>query len=169
MAPAFGVKPTPGPGFQLSLDKTVDFRCTSSRFTNADERRRFRDGWPTHRSPPALYRVSVRSLTALRRCFLPTVGHPSAVAGLSYFVNRSHRWYTAFLKTFVLVQGTCTLLVNRHARRTKTLDADVARCCALQASLDLFTIIGCSNVVFVGPPRGSTLTFVYRWEFHDSR
>ena len=122
MSPAFGARPTPGPGFQLSLDKTVDFRCTSSRFTNADERRRFCDGWPTHRSPPALYRVSVRSLTALRRCFLPTVGHPSAVAGLSYFVNRSHRWYTAFLKTFVLVQGTCTLLVNRHARRTKSVN-----------------------------------------------
>ena len=24
-APAFGVKPTPGPGFQLSLDKTLTF------------------------------------------------------------------------------------------------------------------------------------------------
>ena len=35
---------TPGLGFQLSLDKTIDFRCTSSRFTNADER----DGFATN-------------------------------------------------------------------------------------------------------------------------
>ncbi len=41
------------------------------------------------------------------------------MAGLSYFANRSHSWYTAFLKTFVLVQGTFTLQVKRHARRTR--------------------------------------------------
>ena len=107
---------------RISLDKTYGFRCTSSRFTNADERRRLRDGWLTRLSAPALYQVSVRSLAALRRRFLPTVDCSSAVAGLWYLVDRSHSWYTAFLKTFVLVQGTFTPQVIRHARRTKSLN-----------------------------------------------
>jgi hypothetical protein len=107
--PAFGSEPMGGHGLQLSLDKTIDFRCTSSRFTNAVERRRLRDGRLACLPAPALYRVSVRSLAALRRGFLPTVSHPPAVAGLSYFFDRSHSWYTAYLKTFVLVQGTFTL------------------------------------------------------------
>jgi hypothetical protein len=56
--------------------------------------------------------------------FLPTVCYLAAVAFISYFVDRSHSWYTAFLKTFVLVQGTFTLQVNRHARRTPRDAAD---------------------------------------------
>ena len=93
-----------------------------------------REAWPTHLSAPALYRVSVRNLAALTRMrltttlcqltdtfagFLPTVSYPSAVALVSYLVNRSHSWYPAYLQTFVLVQGTHTPLVIRHARRTK--------------------------------------------------
>ena len=127
---------------QISLDKTHNFHCASSRFTKGDERKRFRDVGPTHRSPPALYRVSVRNLAALTGMwlttilcqltgtfagFLPTVGCPSAVALVWYFVDRSHSWYTAYLKTFVLVQGIFTLQVNRHARRTKTVNGRARR------------------------------------------
>ena len=63
----------PDTGLQSSQDKTINFRCASSRFTNADERKRFRDGWLTHLSPPALYQVSVRNLAALTRMSLTTV------------------------------------------------------------------------------------------------
>ncbi len=66
-------------------------------------------------------------LAALRRRFLPTVGCPSVVAGLSYLVDRSHSWYPAYLQTFVLVQGTCTPLVIRHARRTKAVNLTRSR------------------------------------------
>ena len=51
--------------------------------------------------------------------FLPTVRYLPAVALVSYLVDRSHSWYPAYLQTFVLVQGTSTPLVIRHARRTK--------------------------------------------------
>ena len=54
--------------------------------------------------------------------FLPTVRYLPAVALVSYLFDRSHSWYAAFLKIFVLVQGTYTPLVIRHDRRTKTLN-----------------------------------------------
>ncbi len=87
-------------------------------------------------SEPALYQVSVRNLAAVTRMwlttilcqltdtfagFLPTVRYLPAVALVSYLIDRSHSWYTAFLKTFVLIQGTYTPQVNRHAWRTKAL------------------------------------------------
>jgi len=138
MTPAFGARPTPGDGLQLSLGKRFHFHCTSSWFTNAAERRRLRDVWLARLAPPALYQVPVRSLSALTRMrpttnwncrldgafagFLPTVGHPPAVALVSYFVDRSHSRYTAFLKTFVLVQGTFTPQVEPHARRPKKMN-----------------------------------------------
>ena len=119
---------------RISQDKTYGFRCASSRFTNADERRRFREVWLTHLSTPALYRVSVRNLAALTRMrlttilcqltdtfagFLPTVRYLPAVALVSYLIDRSHSWYPAYLKIFVLVQGTYTPQVIRHDWRTK--------------------------------------------------
>jgi hypothetical protein len=42
-------------------------------------------------------------------------------------VDRSHSWYAAYLKTFVLVQGTYTPLVIRHARRTETVNLTRSR------------------------------------------
>ncbi len=45
---------------------------------------------PLASAHPALYDVSVRSLAGLGSGFLPTVGHPSAVAFASYFVDRSY-------------------------------------------------------------------------------
>jgi hypothetical protein len=112
---------------RISLDKTDDFHCASSQFTGTDEQRRLRDGRLTRLSATALYRVSVRNLAVLRRRFLPTVGCPSAVAGLSYLVDRSHSWYAAYLQTFVLVQGTYTPLVIRHARRTEAVSLTRSR------------------------------------------
>jgi len=50
--------------------------------------------------------VAVRSLAALRPRCLPTTGRPHGAAVLEYFVDLSHGWYTSFLKTFVLVQGS---------------------------------------------------------------
>ncbi|MDB4743181.1 hypothetical protein OAF98_01735 [Planctomicrobium sp.] len=107
---------------RISQDKTYGFRCASSRFTNANERRRLRDVWLTRLSAPALYRVSVRNLAASTRMrlttkterqlhgtfagFLSTVGYPSAVALVSYLLFQNHSWYSALFKTFVLVQGT---------------------------------------------------------------
>ena len=38
--------------------------------------------------------------------FLSTVRYLPAVALVSYLFDRSHSWYAAFLKIFVLVQGT---------------------------------------------------------------
>jgi hypothetical protein len=51
--------------------------------------------------------------------FLPTARYLTAVALVSYLVDRSHSWYAAYLQTFVLVQGTSTPQVIRHDRRTK--------------------------------------------------
>ena len=48
---------------------------------------------------------------------LPTVRYRPAVALISYLFDRSHSWYAAFLKIFVLVQGTCTLQVHAHVGR----------------------------------------------------
>ena len=123
---------------RISQDKAYGFHCASSRFTNADERRRFRDVWLTHLSAPAFYRVSVRNLAALTRMrlttkdvcqlsgafagFLSTVRYLTAVALVLYLINRSHSWYPAYLKIFILVQGTCTPQVIRHDWRTKTGD-----------------------------------------------
>ena len=56
--------------------------------------------------------------------FLPTVRYLTAVALVSYLFDRSHSWYAAFLKIFVLVQGTYTPLVIRHDRRTKKMHAE---------------------------------------------
>jgi hypothetical protein len=82
-----------------------------------------RDVWLTRLSTPALYQVSVRNLadlTGMRLTtilcqltdafagFLPTVRYLPAVALVSYLFDRSHSWYAAFLKIFVLVLGTCT-------------------------------------------------------------
>ena len=53
--------------------------------------------------------------------FLPTARCLTAVALVSYLVDRSHSWYSAFLQTFVLVQGTSTPQVIRHDRRTQPL------------------------------------------------
>jgi len=54
--------------------------------------------------------------------FLPTARYLTAVALVSYLVDRSHSWYAAFLETFVLVQGTSTPLVIRHDRRTNAVN-----------------------------------------------
>ena len=51
----------------------------------------------------------------------PTIRYLPAVAFVSYLFDRSHSWYAAFLKIFVLVQGTFTPLVMRHDRRTNPL------------------------------------------------
>ena len=59
--------------------------------------------------------------------FLPTARYLPAVALVSYLVDRSHSWYAAFLKTFVLVQGTYTPLVIRHARRTEAVNLTRSR------------------------------------------
>jgi hypothetical protein len=82
-----------------------------------------RDVWLTRLSTPALYQVSVRNLadlTGMRLTtilcqltdafagFLPSVRYLPAVAFVSYLFDRSHSWYAAFLKIFVLVLGTCT-------------------------------------------------------------
>ena len=53
--------------------------------------------------------------------FLPTARYLTAVALVSYLVDRNHSWYPAFLQTFVLVQGTYTPLVIRHDRRTNRI------------------------------------------------
>ena len=53
--------------------------------------------------------------------FLPTVRYLPAVALVSYLIDRSHSWYSAYLKIFVLVQGTYTPQVIRHDWRTKAL------------------------------------------------
>ena len=50
--------------------------------------------------------------------FLSTVRYLPAVALVSYLFDRSDSLYAAFLKIFVLVQGTHTPLVIRHDRRT---------------------------------------------------
>ena len=47
-------------------------------------------------------------LTGTFAGFLSTVRYLTAVALVSYLFDRSHSWYAAFLKIFVLVQGTCT-------------------------------------------------------------
>ena len=52
--------------------------------------------------------------------FLPTVRYLPAVALVSYLIDRSHSWYPAYLKIFVLVQGTYTPQVIRHDWRTNT-------------------------------------------------
>ena len=49
----------------------------------------------------------------------PTVRYLPAVALVSYLIDRSHSWYSAYLKIFVLVQGTYTPQVIRHDWRTK--------------------------------------------------
>jgi len=46
---------------------------------------------------------------------------------VEYFVNKNHNWYSALFQTFLLVQGTYTPQVNRHARHTKSLQRTV-RC-----------------------------------------
>ena len=51
--------------------------------------------------------------------FLSTVRYLTAVALVLYLINRSHSWYPAYLKIFILVQGTCTPQVIRHDWRTK--------------------------------------------------
>ena len=60
--------------------------------------------------------------------FLPTARYLTAVALVSYLVDRSHSWYAAFLETFVLVQGTSTPLVIRHDRRTNHVHRSRGRC-----------------------------------------
>jgi hypothetical protein len=66
-------------------------------------------------------------LTGAFAGFLPTVRYLSAVALVLYLVDRSHSWYAACLKTFVLVQGTLTPHVIRHARRTDTVNLTRSR------------------------------------------
>ena len=63
-------------------------------------------------------------LTGTFAGFLSTVRYLPAVALVSYLFDRSHSWYAAFQKIFVLVQGTFTPQVIRHDRRTKALDAE---------------------------------------------
>ena len=59
---------------------------------------------------------------------LSTVRYLPAVALVSYLFDRSHSWYAAFLKIFVLVQGLVsnygngTPQVIRHDRRTQAID-----------------------------------------------
>ena len=57
-------------------------------------------------------------LTGTFAGFLSTVRYLPAVALVSYLFDRSHSWYAAFQKIFVLVQGTFTPQVIRHDRRT---------------------------------------------------
>ena len=64
-------------------------------------------------------------LTGTFAGFLSTVRYLPAVALVSYLFDRSHSWYTAFLKIFVLVQGTYTPLVIRHDRRTNAMHAEL--------------------------------------------
>ena len=85
-----GATMTRMPSMQTSPDKNVSCPCTSSSFTWATVWERLRDDWLTRLVAPALYDISVRSLAGLGSGFLPTVGHPSAVAFASYFVNRSY-------------------------------------------------------------------------------
>jgi hypothetical protein len=61
-------------------------------------------------------------LTGTFAGFLPTVRYLTAGALVLYLVDRSHSWYAACLKTFVLVQGTLTPQVIRHARRTESVN-----------------------------------------------
>ena len=62
----------------------------------------------------------LRQLTDTFAGFLPTARYLTAVALVSYLLlDRSHSWYPAHHQTFVLVQGTHTPQVIRHARRTK--------------------------------------------------
>ena len=51
--------------------------------------------------------------------FLPTVRYLTAVALVWYLIDRNHSGYSAFLKIFVLVQGTYIPQVIRHDWRTK--------------------------------------------------
>ena len=60
-------------------------------------------------------------LTGTFAGFLSTVRYLPAVALVSYLFDRSDSLYAAFLKIFVLVQGTHTPLVIRHDRRTKKI------------------------------------------------
>ncbi len=105
----------------------------------------FRQGWLAHRSRPALYQVSVRSLAALigRRlggdsCLSSDfVGNdkPSVYAHLRGLLSHGRSPFRScphlilvplgvtfgilpFQKGLVLVQGTCTPQVSRHARHT---------------------------------------------------
>jgi hypothetical protein len=110
---------------QVSPDKSVIFRCTSSPFTWTVVWERLRDVVVTRLTEPALYDVSVRSLAALtwnasgwgqqtrRLPIHPQASSPRSVAlpqlpsssTLSIGVDI---WYTALLETPSLVQGTCT-------------------------------------------------------------
>ena len=65
-------------------------------------------------------------LTGTFAGFLSTVRYLPAVALVSYLFDRSHSWYAAFQKIFVLVQGTFTPQVIRHDRRTKAVHAEHA-------------------------------------------
>ena len=55
--------------------------------------------------------------------FLSTVRYLPTVALVSYLFDRSHSWYAAFLKIFVLAQGTYTPLVICHDRHTNAMHA----------------------------------------------
>jgi len=74
-------------------------------------------------------------LTGTFAGFLPTVRYLPAVALVLYLVDRSHSWYAPRLKTFVLVQGTLTPQVIRHARRTESVN--------LTRSRWWFNVLGC--------------------------
>jgi len=53
-------------------------------------------------------------LTGAFAGFLPTDRYLPAVALVSYLIDRSHSWYSAYLKIFVLVQGTGFQSKKRH-------------------------------------------------------
>ncbi len=54
----------------------------------------------------------------------PAASRPEIRTGWAALASRDHSWYTAFLKKFVLAQGTYTPQVVRHAKRTNTMHAE---------------------------------------------
>ena len=64
-------------------------------------------------------------LTGTFAGFLSTVRYLPAVALVSYLFDRSHSLYAAFLKIFVLAQGTYTPLVICHDRHTNAMHAEL--------------------------------------------
>ncbi len=111
--PAFRASFTHGYASQISPDKNMDFRCTSSSSTNGVCRERFccllaahlRVSLGGHRSVALVVDVSVRSLAALvirrsekqtpirRFGFLPTVRCLPAVAYAKYLDLIGYIWY----------------------------------------------------------------------------
>ena len=96
------------PSVQVSPDKNVICRCTSSPFTCVTVWERLCGVVPTRLATPALYDVSVRSLAALAPASFPrSVARPQLPSPRTLSIG-AIIWYTDLLETPSLVHGTFT-------------------------------------------------------------